>query len=226
MKKLLFLFALIGTISAANAQFLKFGLRGGVSSTQLKIDDVVKVINANDEVVTLELATNTPLGFHFGGFAQIALGGIFIQPEFLFATTSSEITVTNTVDALENLKKDAKQRNFRIDIPVLVGMKFGPARLGIGPVASFNLLNKDEFSDIVGEVAANDGQSNTAETLFKTAVWGAQIGAGLNIFGKIALDVKYEFGLSKLGDGMKVKGQDINFNQRSNQVIFSVGYMF
>ena len=229
MKKLLILFALVGTISVVNAQFLRFGLRGGVSSTQVNMTDAIEVtraINGQDTTFLVNFASNTPMGFHGGFFAQISLGGIFIQPEFLFATTGGEVAVSGVNQAMESFSKSAKQRNLRIDIPVLVGMKFGPARLGIGPVASFNLLNKDEVADIVSEVTDNEGQSTTAETLFKKAVWGAQIGAGLNVLGKIALDVKYEFGLSKLGDGLNVEGQEYKFSKRANQLIFSVGYMF
>ena len=229
MKKLLFLLAFIGIISAANAQFLKFGIRGGVSSTQVKMTDAIEVtrnINGQDTSLFVNLASNTPMGFHGGFFAQIALGGIFIQPEILFATTGGEVEVSGVDQAFNSFTRSAKQRNLRIDIPVLVGMKFGPARLGIGPVASFNLLNKDEVADIVSEAAENDGQSTTAETLFNKASWGAQVGAGLNILGKIALDVKYEFGLSKLGDGLNVKGQEYTYSKRANQLILSVGYMF
>jgi hypothetical protein len=225
MKKVLFLAVLSGLFLGTNAQGIKFGLRGGVSSTQVKMTDVIQVARSNDTIL-VNFASNTPMGFHGGFFAQVSLGGIFIQPEFLFATTGGEVKVESGDQALYAFSKSAKQRNLRIDVPVLVGMKFGPARLGLGPVASFNLLNKDEVADIVGEVTANSGQSTTAETLFKKAVWGAQIGAGLNILGKIALDVKYEFGLSKLGDGMNVQGREYNFSKRANQAIFSVGYMF
>ncbi len=229
MKKVLFLTVLTGLFLGTNAQGIKFGLRGGVSSTQVKMTDAIKVtraIDGQDTTFLVNFASNTPMGFHGGFFAQVSLGGLFIQPEFLFATTGGEVKVESGNQALYAFSKSAKQRNLRIDVPVLVGMKFGPARLGLGPVASFNLLNKDEVADIVSEVAENDGQSNTAETLFKKAVWGFQLGAGLNILGKIALDVKYEFGLSKLGDGLNVEGQEYKFSKRANQAIFSVGYMF
>mgnify|MGYP000454022908 CR=1 FL=1 len=74
MKKLLFLFALIGTLSAVNAQGIKFGLRGGVSSTQVKMTDAIEVsraINGQDTTFLVNFASNTPMGFHGGFFAQI-----------------------------------------------------------------------------------------------------------------------------------------------------------
>ncbi len=225
MKKTILLFALVGIFSITNAQFFKYGIRAGVSSTQVKMSKLIE-ITQDTTTQFINLATNTPMGFHAGFFAQFSLGGVYIQPEFLFATTGGEVKVETASGAVNEFHKAAKQRNLRIDIPVIVGMKFGPARLGLGPVASFNLLNKDDVADIVNEAAGNDGQSTTAETIFKTAVWGAQLNAGLNILGKIALDVKYEFGLSKIGDGINIDGQDYNFSKKANQFIFSVGYMF
>jgi len=226
MKKLSILILMIGIIGTTHAQLLKFGLRFGASSTQVKLSDAIQVrraIQGGDTTYVLNFANNTPMGFHFGGFAQIGIAGIFIQPEILFATTGGEVEI---IDAGTNIERSAKQRDFRIDVPVLVGWKFGPARLGTGPVASFNLFTKDEVADIVGELSSDGGSSPTAETMFKKAVWGWQLGAGVNILGKIAIDAKYEFGLSKLGDGLSIDGQKYNFSKRANQAILSIGYMF
>ncbi len=222
MKRVAFTFVIIALISSVHGQLLKFGIRGGVSSTQVKLSDAVNIVSTANDTIMLRFASNTPMGFHFGGFMQIGIAGIFIQPEVLFATTGGEVTIR---DAVTQIERSAKQRDLRIDVPVLVGMKLGPARLGTGPVASFNLLTKDEVADMVSELSGT-GTSTTAETIFKKAVWGWQIGAGVNIFGKIALDAKYEFGLSKLGDGLNIGGQRYNFSKRANQAIFSVGYMF
>ncbi|HOG20068.1 MAG TPA: porin family protein [Salinivirgaceae bacterium] len=229
MKKLTLLIVLAGALSIANAQFFKYGIRVGASASQVKMSDLVEItksVNGQDTTYLVNFASNTPLGFHGGFFAQISLAGVYIQPEFLFATTGGEVKVKTGKEAVDEFSKSAKQRNLRIDIPVIVGMKLGPARLGLGPVASFNLLNKDEVAGIVNEAINNEGQSQTAETKFRTAVWGAQLDAGVNIFGKIALDIKYEFGLSKIGDGLKIGGQEYKFSKRANQFILSVGYMF
>ncbi len=223
MKKLTLLIVLAGAFSIANAQFFKYGIRVGASASQVKMSDFVKIkqsVNGQDTTYLVNLASNTPLGFHGGFFSQISVAGVYIQPEFLFATTGGEVEIKKAGEAVS---KAVKQRDLRIDIPVVVGMKLGPARLGLGPVATFNLFNRDDVAKFITEEVS---ASEKAKTVFRKAVWGLQLDAGVNILGKIALDVKYEFGLSKIGDGIKIGDTKYDFSKRANQFIFSVGYMF
>lgn len=213
MKRFLLSVALLSLAAgAANAQILKFGIRGGASSSQVKMKDLANVrtqINGQDTAIVLNLATNTPMGFHLGFFSQISLGGLYVMPELLFATTGGETTVTGLSAVGQAWSKNVRERNLRIDIPVIVGAKLGPARLGLGPVASFNLISRDDLADVLAE-AAGAQQTTKADDLYKTAVWGLQFDAGVNILGKVAVDLKYELGLSKLGDKVQINGNDYN----------------
>ena len=218
MKKLyITLLCVLALTSLSQAQ-IKYGLRGGVSSSSLKLNDAIQIAQADNTTQELKLkAQDSKLGFHFGGFAQISFAGFFVQPELLLSSTGGDVAVE---DVMNNTTTIAKQRFLRMDIPIIAGMKFGPARVGIGPVATFNLSSNDELKNIVMDEI--DG-GNSASEKFETATWGLQVGVGLDLFNKLVLDVKYEFGLSKLGNGINIDGKDYNFDQRNSQFIFSIG---
>ena len=112
------------------------------------------------------------------------------------------------------------QKFNKIDIPVIVGWKIGPARLGLGPVASFNLSQSDGLKDKLNELV-----TETTKNDFSKATFGYQVGVGLDIL-KFSLDVRYEGNLSKLGSGIKLGDKDYSFDQRNPQWIFSVGIAF
>ena len=187
----------------AFSQF-KVGVRLGVSSTSLKAKDLV--VSSDTRVETLN---NTLVGFQGGVMAQVSMFGIFLQPELLFTTSGGQILVK---DATYSRIVDQKFNN--IEIPVLVGAKFGPLRLGVGPVATMVLKSKSELDDV-----SNYGDK------FNKATFGYQAGVGLDIW-KFAIDLKYEGNLSKLGNGVNIKGQSYSFDSREHQLILGLGIFF
>jgi opacity protein-like surface antigen len=92
--------------------------------------------------------------------------------------------------------------------------------MDMGPVATFNLGTKTKASDEVKRYIG-DGFEST-----KSATFGYQFGVGLDILKKVTIDVRYEFGLSKLGDKVSVNGQEFKTDQRMNQFIGSIGFFF
>lgn len=218
MKKIYVTLVCILTLASVSQAQIKYGIRAGVSSSSLSLNDAISIVQSDNTTQELKLkAQDSKLGFHFGGFAQISIAGFFVQPELLLSSTGGDVAVE---DVLNNTKTIAKQRFLRMDIPLIAGMKFGPARIGIGPVASFNLSSNDELKNII--IDEVDG-GNSASEKFETATWALQAGVGLDIFNKLVLDFKYEFGLSKLGKGITIDGKDYPFSQRNSQFIFSVG---
>ncbi|HEX2937123.1 MAG TPA: outer membrane beta-barrel protein, partial [Bacteroidales bacterium] len=174
-----------------------------ISSSSIKSDD----ITAGD--VTLESVSNAKVGYHFGLVSQIKFAGIYIQPELLFSSVGGQVrlketTVSHVID----------QRFSRIDIPVVVGKAFGPLRLGVGPVFTMVLNSSSELDDF----GAYDDK-------FKKATIGYQLDLGLDI-SKIAIDLKYEGSLTKLGDGVTLGENSYNFDSRPRQFILSVGLFF
>lgn len=209
MKKILLLITGILFFIAANAQF-KFGVKGGVNSSYIKMDDVIIVIQGVEEYSFEGLKTAT-VGFHAGLMARVTFFGAFIQPELLFSSTGGEVEVTNLISNDVSIKKMEFKK---LDIPVLVGFKFGPVRINAGPVASIII---DSKADLIEEAGY--------EEKLKGATFGYQAGFGIDIL-SISLDVRYEGNLSKLGEGINVRGNDFEFDSRNPQFIFSLGIFF
>jgi len=204
MKKLMLLFAMLVCYGSVHAQLFQFGLRGGVSSSQIKIDDT-DTWRVDEE--------ESEFGFHAGVFARIQppLIGLYVQPELLFSSTGGTVTVEDVSNDVENQVLDY---NFnRIDIPVMVGWKFGVLRLNVGP--TFNVITKAER-----KVGPDDVVSIKDE--YKNATIGYQAGAGLDL-GPLLLDLKYEGSLSKYGESISLGGQQFATDHRNNQLILSVG---
>ena len=225
MKKITILLACMFALAYTTEAQIKYGLRGGVSSSQLTLDKAIEVTTADNPDTKLRMeAKRAKVGLHFGGMLQATIAGMYIQPELLIVSTGGEVEVTEIAEDGQKIGSTiADQRFMRLDIPVVAGWKVGPARFGLGPVASFNLSGNDELQKIIEERV---GDGTAAEEKLTAASWAVQLDAGLNVLGILALDVKYEFGLSKLGSGVEIGDQNYNFTQRNNQLIFSVGYLF
>lgn len=217
-QKLISLFFAISISLTVNAQF-KIGLRGGGSVSQMNLTKAIDIVQEGDYDSKLNFATNTSFGLHLGAISQITLGSFFIQPEAIFHTTGQKITVNEIKQDEEYFSKIVEQRDYRLDIPVLAGVKLGPVRLGLGPVASIKLHTKDKIADAVDEAL----KENLTKVTFNDVTWSAQIGVGIDILELIAIDIRYEIGLTKISDGIKIEGVDYNFSEKANQIVFSVG---
>lgn len=215
MKKTLIILAALMTLSvASNAQFIRFGVKGGVSSSNVKFDKEYLSVNDVDDYLVEQ--GDSKLGLHFGVFGRIQVMGLFIQPEVLFTQTKGEVKLSEGTTAEYYLK----QKFNKFDIPVMVGWKFGPARIGLGPVASFVVGESDGLKDKIKEF------NDTVKNDFKGATFGYQIGVGLDILKFATIDLKYEGNLSKLGNGLNINGEDFKFDQRNPQFIASIGIFF
>lgn len=206
MKKL----TIIGLIAlmfaaSAEAQF-RIGLRGGINTayftaTEIETDDY-RFTTLNDASV----------GFHGGVMMQLNFFSMFIQPELLFSSLNSDVRVR---ELGQNTPGVIREQSYnKLDIPVIVGRRFGPARVGIGPVGTIMLSTKSQLNEF------------GLEEQFNSATIGYQVGAGIDIFDRFALDLKYEGNLSKLGSGVEIAGQEREFDSRARQFIVSLGVFF
>lgn len=84
MKRILLLAALgVFTFASAQAQEIRFGVKGGVNIASLGGDSYVGGVGVGS------LSSRT--SFHIGGFAEIPLGGDFaLQPEVLYSSEGSD----------------------------------------------------------------------------------------------------------------------------------------
>ncbi|MEM1134395.1 MAG: outer membrane beta-barrel protein [Bacteroidota bacterium] len=225
MKYFLLVISFICIVQVTQAQLLKFGLRAGVSSTDLNADDLL--ITNLDGLEELKVkAGNSRVGVHGGIFARINVPilPIYIQPELLFSSVGGEYEVSSVVGGNSEAGTNTSIRdvNFsRLDIPALIGGKLGPLRINAGPIFTFILSEDNGFADAVREASniTNAEQDNNGATV------GYQAGLGFDIW-KLAFDLKYEGNLSKLGDGITLRNNNYSFDTRNNQVLFSLGYFF
>jgi hypothetical protein len=169
------------------------------------------------------------MGFHFGAFARLKILGVFLQPELIFSQTNAALDLNpEGFDAskLANQVTSSKITYNNFDVPVMLGVKLGPAHLCAGPVATFKLSSgfDDATKEFLKEIESEEDLD--VFTVTKNATFGAQVGAGLTILKKVTVDVRYEFGLSKLGDQVTLGGKSFNTDQRGSQFIGSVGIMF
>jgi hypothetical protein len=211
MKKLiLMLVASLFIFTASEAQLFQYGIKAGVGFSSLKIEDITGISDGG-EVYDLVTGDGV-LGYHFGIQTRIKIAMLFVQPELYFNAGGGTVE-----QIMDNGATEVLNVNFsRIDIPVLVGVKLGPARLNVGPVGSFVLKESTDLTAIQPDF-----------TLFtNTMTWGFQAGIGVDLFKKLSLDARYEGSLSQLGETLTVGGNDFALDARPSQWIISVGIWF
>jgi len=216
--KRLFIIALLiipfGIVS--NAQ-IKFGAKAGITSTSIKVNEVIAISDQADFDELVVKGENSKVGIQAGIFSRITIVNLYIQPELLFTSTGGDIEVTSFNDG-NKIETEIREQKFRqIDFPIMLGYKFGPARIQAGPVGTI-VLGSDPALDMFENVDVKEE--------FNGATWGYQVGVGLDIFKKITIDLKYEGNLSKLGDGVTVGGETRSFDSRNSQLVASIGFFF
>ena len=212
MKKLIFILAIsLFLIQTSNAQMFQWGIKAGLGINSLKIADLTGLEDGSD-VYDLVTGENV-MGYHVGFQTRINIAMIFIQPELYFNDGGAKI---------EEFRNDALAATYnvnfqRIDLPLLVGVKLGPARINLGPVGSY----------VVNESVSDDVQNTDPDYTFfsQSMTWGFQAGLGVDL-SKISLDVRYEGSLSSLGDEVTVGGIDYALDARPSQWLFSLGFWF
>lgn len=215
MKKIILALAISAfSLSLASAQFFSFGVKGGLNYSSLKFDKVRDISSGNTDY---HLSSDESFqGFHIGVMTRIKVFNFFIQPELYFNTAGGKVLIEE-LDGQTVSTEYVKQVKYnKIDLPVLAGVKFGPLRLNAGPVASVILSEDSEIGDIIPDL----------NTLSKSASIGFQAGAGLDILKFLTLDYRFEGGLSKWGDQLKIGGEAYPFDSRANMHLISVGIMF
>ena len=207
MKRIILISFLAIAISWGLSAQLDFGLKGGLNISNIKASEILT------DDYRINPAASGNLGYHVGGFLRASLVGIFIQPELYFSSLSSEYKVED-ISGTGTAQELAKQKIGRMDIPVLVGVKLGGFRLGLGPVGSIIVSDQSDLRDITGY-----------ESTLKSATFGYQLGAGADIW-KICIDLRYEGNLTKMGDHINIGGETLNLDDRVRQVIISLGFKF
>ncbi len=189
---------------------VNFGLKAGVSTTNVKMEDV-KTLTSGDTEYLVNAIKAANYGFHAGAFVRFSMLGFYIQPELLFASRTDEYKIEGGVET-----EIVKQQFNRLDLPIMIGAKLGPVRLNAGPAARL-LINspKDLITDPDFKAMYND------------LTFGYQAGIGVDIIKKITLDLRYEGSLQKYQTKIENEaGTKFTLDDRPNAFLLSVGIMF
>ena len=189
MKKLLLIIGLAcGTALSASAQLLpsfQFGVKGGVNLTNLSTTSVSGNFSHDNRA-----------GYLGGFWARIGGAGIYLQPEAYITSKSVNIHNTGSVviggDAVSTESQNNHATFTSIDIPILLGTKFGilgnGIRINTGPVLSY-AINKNQ--------SVGDDTNDIAHLNYKGQNYAWQFGVGADIR-RLSVDLRYEAGLNKV----------------------------
>ena len=172
-----------------------FGVKGGVNLSQLTMGNFLTTrydangnpfLKYNGQEVRDNIQESLDSRTGFAGGVYMRFGRhLYVQPEILLSTKGG------TFDIIQNdgdipVKQQVNVRFSSIDVPILVGLKGGPFRINAGPMASFRVGDNQKLRDAFQQYTS--GGLNNA---LSQAVYGYQLGAGLDIFG-FSLDVRHE----------------------------------
>lgn len=199
MKKCLLIIVFTAITFSVNAQDFNLGLRAGVNLFDISVSEFQ---NSSGMVQSVK-GGDRKLGYHAGIYGQVSIATFFIRPELLYTFQNSEVQYTDNGGEEKSLEIDYS----RFDVPVIVGAKLGPLRLGLGPVASFAISKPDEAFD----------------KSLKDATFGYQAGIGLDL-GSLSIDLRYEGALSKYAESVTIEGQSYQADSRTNMFMLGIGF--
>jgi hypothetical protein len=214
MKKL-FVIILVVLISIPVMSQIKFGLKAGVSTTNLSMP-TLKTVTSGTTTFTVDALTAAKYGFHGGAFVRLTLLGIYLQPELLFTTRTNEYTIQNVTSGQTSAGVIVKQNFNKLDIPVMLGFKLGPLRLNAGPSASLLINSPKDLID-----------NPDFKNMYSRMTIGYQAGLGFDLLKLLTFDLRYEGSLKKYQNQIEnLTGKKFNLDDRANAFLFSVGIMF
>lgn len=181
------------------AQELKLGVKAGMNFSNLKTGSTW-------------FSSKSKAGYQAGVWGRAGIAGFYIQPEAYFTSKTASIHPDLDDAATQLVKGDIKFTN--IDIPILLGKKFGfgplNAKLMAGPLFSFVINENNPYAKSVNAVykdAFDDYKKQFSSLVF---------GTGIDV-SKLSVDLRYELGLGNISKYEGVK-------QKLNLWTISVGY--
>jgi len=188
---------------------LRFGVKGGISTTDLNAQDInVLERGALDDLsIALEEAQ---YGIHGGLVIRAQFDKFLIQPEIIFNSNTVEYEMTEGVQAAEILEEKFQY----LDIPFLLGFKFGPLRLMGGPEGRVFINNASDLT-----------RFEDYDETFDDLEFSWLAGVGLDIW-NLMIDVRYEGSFNEFGDHIRFGDQQFSFSDEPNRWIFSLGLLF
>lgn len=202
--------------TGAKAQKFGFGVKGGLNlSTWTQENGDWRV------------------GFHVGGFANIAFNKMFaIQPELMYSMEGCSWSVENSTTVLgteyyANLKSRATAH--KLIVPIMFQFTpIQPLTLELGPQLGFNLSMKGhaEFETNFPGVSNYDKDVDYDSDAYNTFEMGLAVGARYNIAKNMSVGARYVYGLTPLFDEVEQSGVVLQDAIHTHNVMISFSYGF
>lgn len=211
------------TVAFGQAKGFAFGVKGGMNLSQLSMGSVLTTrydgngnpylkYNGQEVRDNIQESLDSRTGFVGGVYARFGKH-LYIQPEVLVSTKGGTFDIIqNDGDVPVTQQVDVRFSN--IDVPILIGLKGGPFRINAGPMASFRIGDNQKLRDAFEHYTS--GSFNDA---LSQAVYGYQLGAGLDIFG-LSIDVRREGTFTDLAT-FKVNNQSAGSSSTVRQKLTS-----
>jgi len=214
MKKVYLFIAVLSFSLNVSAQFLNWGIKGGVNYNE---NGDIRAFSLDDPNSFEKFSSNQEIGYHIGILSEIKLPlFLYIRPELIYTHTESSYDFDS---------ENGKLKMDKLELPVLVGFRvFKIGRFFFGPNFSYIMNTKLSVPDAVENI------SNVTSDDF---IVSGQIGLGLN-FGKIGADIRWETGFSDteasfITDNLIPENSDFNAalaDTSHSQFILSFYYKF
>ncbi|BDD10565.1 hypothetical protein FUAX_29970 [Fulvitalea axinellae] len=148
----------------------------------------------------------TKMGYQLGAFAEFKLSDAFaIQPELVFSKEGSK-----------DDKADLPWNLSYINVPVMAKVYVTEGlNLQAGPQIGFLVGANVDGESKLGDVEVKDS--------FKSTNFSMNIGAGYDITEKIGVDLRYNFGLTKVGEEPE---QGDAADTKSSNILLGVSFKF
>lgn len=203
MKKL---FIVLAALMVSVSAFAQSGIIAGVTSSSTELKD------AADNVKDITL-------YHIGLTRRISLGLIGIQPSLIYNVKGTR---------LEDF--DSKAINFKtgfLELPVQIQVGFPIAGFRpyafVEPFLGYAVTNSAKGENISVQQLQNIKWDNIKNRL----EYGAGLGAGIDLFNRLQVSVRYFWNLGELYDGAEIKdyintGTEVMKNEKCSGIMASV----
>lgn len=211
--RFLILSGLLLWITLPSQAQIQFGVKGGISTTDISVEELEVLRPGSGDRIRLALE-DARYGVHAGVMLRLPLGETFLlQPEVVFNSNTVEYEVDDLSPG--GVGSVVLEEKFQyVDIPLLLGAKFGPFRLMAGPEGRV-------FVDSASDLFRFDDYDQTFENLEISFLGGV----GLDLW-NITLDVRYEGNFDNFGDHLTFGDQQFAFSNAESRWIFSLGVFF
>lgn len=200
MKKLLFAIAAIAfSVVSAQAQSTSFGLKAGMTSSNLKFSGS-----------GVNISLTSKIGFYAGAFADIGVSENFgVQPELYYSMLGAK---AKTGDP--DLGDGTIDLGY-INLPVLAKYKKDGFSAFIGPQISYLLSAKSK----------SGGESEDDKDSFNSTDFSGIIGASYTLTNGFGFDARYQLGLSNISKKTN-NGEGSSVTVKNNAFMVGIHYVF